>query len=66
MERTIYLQNKDDLMYIAGALVNGVYETNDYERQEKYTDKSTNKCKFDIIFKVQNKTIKDLEAYFMK
>lgn len=64
MQRTIILQSTDDLMYIAGALVNGTYKTKSYEKQTVYEDTSNNRCKFNLIFKVQNSEIIDLEQYF--
>lgn len=51
MKRKIYLQSKNDLWYLAGALCHGKYETEDYENTLVYSDKSSGKqAKFDIQF----------------
>lgn len=51
MKRKIYLQSKNDLWYLAGALCHGHYETDDYENTFIYKDKTQGiRTKFDIEF----------------
>lgn len=51
MKRKIYLQSKQDLWYLAGALCHGSYSTTDYENNLNYKDESEGRtAKFDIQF----------------
>lgn len=65
MQRTIYLNNKDDLTYLAGCLVHGKYQTKSYENQTNYKDENKeNKIKFNIRFMLPND--KNIEEIFAK
>lgn len=66
MQKTIYLSSRDDLTYLAGALIHGKYRTSSYEHQTIYEDENEeNRLKFNIRFVIpEERTIEQIYAGF--